>query len=183
MSSFGTHRARVHDAARPAHRRLSDLRTCLQHFAPYGFRATYHHLRGSAGIPGRPERDPDSLVRAVEELHAARQVWLAAEAAYAGRRVREKRAGRRQPGRAEAWQAQRRRWHSLAYCPDPRRHPAEPLPVVVRRVLCARPPGRPEPGGPPVCWVCAGPAGTELWRDGYWTYTLCAGCGVSLRRE
>jgi hypothetical protein len=182
MSSFGTHRARVHDGTRTPRHRLSDLRSCLQHFAPYGFGATYHHLRGSAGIPNRPESDPESLVRAVEELHAARQVWLAAVAAYAGRRTAEKRAGRRQPAADDAWRAWRRGWNNIAYCPDPRRHPAEPLPVVVRRALCAPPSGGPGADGRPVCWVCDGPTGTELWRNGYWTYTLCAGCGVGLDR-
>ncbi|GAA2417140.1 hypothetical protein GCM10010420_54240 [Streptomyces glaucosporus] len=181
MSSFGTHRARVHDTTRPPRHRLVDLRSCLTHFAPYGFRATFHHLCQSAGIPRRPERDPDSLVRAVEELHRARLVWLASVTAYAELRTREKRAGRRQPPADDAWRAWRRGWNNIAHCPDPHRHPAEPLPVVVRRVLAGPPPGG--PGDGPVCRVCAGPATAERWSDGYWIHTLCAGCGVSLGRE
>lgn len=186
MSSFRTHRARVHDAARDPRHRLSDLRSCLQHFAPYGFGATYHYLRAGAGIPNRPEKDPESLVRAVEELHEARQVWLAAVAAYSERRIREKRAGHRRPSCAGPWRTWRRGWNNIAYCPDPRRHPREPLPAVVRRALHAQPfegPGARRAGSRPVCWVCAEPAGTELWRTGYWTYTLCARCGVCLGRE
>jgi len=223
MSSFGTHRARVHDAARPPRWRLSDLRSCLVHFAPYGFGATFHHLRGSAGIPQRPEDDPDALVRAVEELHEARLVWqpagpfwsvallqtasrapssrtpvgmsswmrltvvwLAAESAYARRRTREKRSGRRQPAPADAWRARWRGCNGIAYCPDPRRHPTDPLPVVVRRLLHAPPVRGPREHGADgraVCWVCAGPTTTRLWHNGYWTHTLCTACGVSLHRE
>lgn len=46
MTSFATHRRKVHDGALPAHRRMSALRTCLTEFAPYGFRATFHHPLG-----------------------------------------------------------------------------------------------------------------------------------------
>ena len=77
MTSFLTHRAHVHDARLPLRRRHSALRTCITLFAPYGFRATYHHLTLSAAIPRRLEADPDALVRAVEELHEARVLWLA----------------------------------------------------------------------------------------------------------
>ncbi|MEE1939941.1 hypothetical protein V1L54_11070 [Streptomyces sp. TRM 70361] len=182
MSSFGTHRARVHDPARPVQWRLSDLRSCVVRFAPYGFRATYHHLRTSAGIPRCPGRDPESLVRAVEELHAARLVWLTAETEYAERRAREKRAGRRRPAPGDTWRARQRGCDRIAYCPDPGRHPTEPLPVVVRRVLRGLPES-PGPGDRPVCRVCGGPTATVSWSVGYWTHTLCAECGVSLRRE
>lgn len=34
MTSFHTHRARVHDTSLPVHRRHSALRTCLTRFAP-----------------------------------------------------------------------------------------------------------------------------------------------------
>ncbi|MGW3158333.1 hypothetical protein [Streptomyces sp. NPDC001089] len=40
MTSFLTHRERVHDARLPLHQHRA-LRTCLTLFAPYGFRATY----------------------------------------------------------------------------------------------------------------------------------------------
>lgn len=101
MTSFATHRLRVHDAALPAHRRMSALRTCLTEFAPYGFRATFHHLRGSAGIPRDPARDPDALVRAVEELRGARELWLAALRPWQEARRFQKRAGIRVPDPAE----------------------------------------------------------------------------------
>ncbi|MFE4638750.1 hypothetical protein ACFRJ1_35990 [Streptomyces sp. NPDC056773] len=72
MTSFATHRLRVHDAALPVHRRMSALRTCLTEFAPYGLRATFHHLRGSAGIPRDPARDPDSCGRGSTRVRGAR---------------------------------------------------------------------------------------------------------------
>ncbi|GGT89286.1 hypothetical protein [Streptomyces violascens] len=95
MSGFATHRQRVHDGGLTARARHASLRTCAVMSAPYGFRATYHHLCRSAGVPAVLESDPQSLVRAVEELYAARQLCLADEAAYAARRRGEKAAGRR----------------------------------------------------------------------------------------
>lgn len=79
MSGFATHRQRVHDVRLTPRARHANLRTCVVMFAPYGFRATYHHLCVSAGVPGDLAADPLSLVRAVEELGAARQLWLADE--------------------------------------------------------------------------------------------------------
>lgn len=97
MSSFNTHHRRVYDEGLPARVRHTNLRSCLVHFAPYGFRATYHHLCLSAGIPKNPEKDPNSLIRAVAELHHARQLWLADErGAYANsRRTKHVAFGRR----------------------------------------------------------------------------------------
>lgn len=95
MTSFLTHRAHVHDAGLPLHRRHSALRTCLTAFAPYGLRTTYHHLTLSPAIPRRLEADPDALVRAVEELHEARVLWLVRADHYAEQRRAEKQAGRR----------------------------------------------------------------------------------------
>ncbi|MEV0097012.1 hypothetical protein [Streptomyces sp. NPDC050738] len=167
MSSFTTHRLRVYDEALPPYRRLSNLRTCLERFAPYGFRATYHHLVRSAGIPGRLADDPAALVRAVEELHAARELWLPDTRLYAARRRREKQAGLRGAAAGDSW----RRWGQIAYCPAPELHPRDPLPVVVARVLSA-------PDDGPLCRACGlGPPGM-LWNSGYGTYELCTGCGV-----
>ncbi|MEU4576845.1 hypothetical protein [Nonomuraea sp. NPDC023979] len=42
----------------------------------YGFRATWHHLVLAARIPKEVERDPAALARAVDELAAARSLWL-----------------------------------------------------------------------------------------------------------
>src|SRR5688572_25117757 len=95
MTSFLTNRAHVHDARLPLRCRHSVLRTCITLFAPYGFRATYHHLTLSAAIPRRLEADPDALVRAVEELYEARVLWLARVEEYAAQRRADKQAGRR----------------------------------------------------------------------------------------
>ncbi|MEU6310579.1 hypothetical protein [Streptomyces sp. NPDC047014] len=167
MTSFATHRLRVHDTARPAHRRLSALRTCLTEFAPYGFRATYHHLCRSAGIPAELERDPGALVRAVEELHAAREIWLSGQRAWeAGRRV-QKGAGRRVP---EPPAPTRMLW-----CPDPEIHPTGPLPALMPRIMRARP-GDPAAG----CPLCGADHGTAERHDGHTAHRTCAPCGISL---
>lgn len=105
MSSFLTHRRLVLDRSLPARRRHAALRTCLTLYAPYGFRSTYHHLTVSAGIPRNLDADPDSLERAVNELHEARLLRLAEDARYAELRRREKHAGQRSPRRPGTW------WH------------------------------------------------------------------------
>ncbi|MET7608152.1 hypothetical protein ABZS96_38170 [Streptomyces avermitilis] len=71
--------------------------------------ATYHHLTLSAAIPRRLEADPDALVRAVEELHEARVLWLARAEEYAAQRREEKRAGRRAVPNPRPWWL-RSRW-------------------------------------------------------------------------
>ncbi|MER5729244.1 hypothetical protein ABT084_13065 [Streptomyces sp. NPDC002138] len=164
MTSFATHRLRVHDRARPPHRRLSALRTCLTQFAPYGLRATYHHLCASARVPADLGQDPEALVRAVEELHAAREVWTAEFARWRERRTAQKHAGVRVPDPAEP---PRRLW-----CPDIGFHPTRPLPEVMERVLRA--------GRGPGCPVCGEGPGTTEWHDGWSVHRLCARCGVSL---
>ncbi|MEU2364779.1 hypothetical protein ACFCY8_32225 [Streptomyces noursei] len=95
MTSFLAQRAHVHDARLPLGRRHSALRTCITLLAPYGLRATYHHLTLSAAIPRQLEADPDALVRAVDELHQARVLWRVRAEEYAAHRRAEKRAGRR----------------------------------------------------------------------------------------
>ncbi|MFJ8476635.1 hypothetical protein [Kitasatospora sp. NPDC094011] len=133
MTSFLTHRARVHDAGLPPYRRHSALRTCLTEFAPYGLRATYHHLTLSARLPQRLEADPESLVRAVEELHEARQLWLARLREYQAQRRAEKRAGRRAPSTTAWWDQP---WWSspdLAWAQNPFLHPQLSLTDYVRR--------------------------------------------------
>ncbi|WP_377267770.1 hypothetical protein [Peterkaempfera sp. SMS 1(5)a] len=178
MSSFHTLRARVHDASLPPYRRLSALRSCLQMFAPYGFRATYHHLVRTAGIPRHLDRDPDSLVRAVDELHAARELWLAAEREYAERRRLEKRAGRRTPSQADTWRVWTRGWGSVSYyCPDPRRHPDGPLTGTFHHSIH---PATPVPHD--ACPLCRGVA-TVAWSDGHRTYQLCVHCGIALTQQ
>ncbi|MET7400145.1 zinc ribbon domain-containing protein [Dactylosporangium sp. NPDC005572] len=147
MSSIPAEAARVRDPGLPLRRRLLALRECVLHFAPYGFRATWHHLVVAAGIPVRLADDPAALVRAVDELEEARQLWRTEAMAFASRRLREKAAGRRQPRRDDAW---RSCW-ALAFCPDPETHPRERLAAVVRRLIMVYRSG----GGPAdVCPAC-----------------------------
>ncbi|MEU1620021.1 hypothetical protein ABZ479_22310 [Streptomyces sp. NPDC005722] len=178
MAGFETHRRRVHDADLPVRARHNALRTCVVGFAPYGFRATYHHLCRSARIPVVLEDDPAALVRAVEELRSARRLRLADEAAYVTRRRREKDLGRRVPRPDGGWRDQRPGPEgSLAFCPDSEFHPCEPLPTVVGRVLAsAIPPGTDSPR----CRACGSDAKTCSWKSGLHVYRLCARCGVSL---
>ncbi|MFF0058718.1 hypothetical protein ACFYRI_30445 [Streptomyces microflavus] len=179
MPSFETHRLRVHDTARSPRARHAALRTCVVGFAVYGFRATYHHLSRSARIPALLESDPEALVRAVEELHEARTLWLEAESAFVARRRREKAlGGRRIPpaGPDRAWVHLRRQEGSLAYCPDPTRHPTEPLPTVVSRILK-------DAAGDLYCRACGRDAGVTRWHTAWHIHRLCAACGVERARE
>ncbi|MDG4861678.1 hypothetical protein P8605_26425 [Streptomyces sp. T-3] len=178
MSSFATHRRRVHDEGLSPRARHTNLRSCLEHFAPYGFRATYFHLCLNARIPGELDKDPGALVRAVEELRAARELWLADERAYAAKRRREKARGDRVLRRDETWRGWQRGWGSLAFCPDPAFHPSGELSVVVNQVLRSSvPPGE----GVLTCRVCGDRDNVRTWFDGlYWVHQLCNNCGVSL---
>lgn len=164
MSSFPAQARRVRDPALAAQRRLRALRECALHFAPYGFRATWHHLVVSVQIPQRLDDDPQALVRAVGELERARRVLLPHVEAYAARRRQEKAAGCRVPGEADPWNSWG--WCGLAFCPDPEVHPHEPLAVVVRRLLDAHLAGIIEPDRCPVC-------GTERRPS-----RACPTCGV-----
>lgn len=178
MASFETHRRRVHDASLPVRARHAALRTCVVSFPFYGFHATYHHLCRSARIPVDLESDPASLVRAVEELHAARRLWLADEAAFTARRRREKAEGHR-PAKADgSWRDQKREpGGRLTFCPNPEFHPTEPLPTVGERILRST---VPTTAASSPCRACGREEGTIRWRSGYYLYRLCARCGVSL---
>ncbi|TYB99556.1 hypothetical protein FXF53_15325 [Micromonospora sp. WP24] len=134
MSSFPAQADRVRDTDLPMRRRLLALRECTLHFSPYGFRATWHHLVVNAGLPVYLEEDPGSLLRALDELEEARQLWLAATQAFITRRRQEKAAGRRQARREDAWHTLPN-W--LAFCPDPEVHPRERLATVVHRLIVA----------------------------------------------
>ncbi|MEU7137240.1 hypothetical protein [Streptomyces sp. NPDC046261] len=166
MGSFATHRLRAHDRTRSPVRRFGALRTCLGEFAPYGFSATYHHLCRSAGIPAAPGMDPEAVVRAVEELHAAREIWRAEFRGWQVRRRAQKAAGVRVPDPP----ALRR---VLRY-PDPECHPAEPLAAVMPLIL------RAPAGDLSACPVCGPGRGTRPWHDGLTAHRLCTGCGASL---
>ncbi|MFD0277938.1 hypothetical protein ACFVHB_29075 [Kitasatospora sp. NPDC127111] len=177
MASFLTHRRLVHDDDLPVHRRHAALRTCLTRFAPYGLRATYHHLTLSARIPRRLAADPGALVRAVEELHEARELWLAQLERYAARRRAEKGAGRRVPGRPAAWW-EAWWWESPngLWLHDPTCHPPLRLPEYVRRqgalldgaVLAG-------------CPACGDERPATLRSTGHGFAELCRACGRVLR--
>ncbi|XVU20718.1 hypothetical protein ACQPZJ_25960 [Actinoplanes sp. CA-054009] len=110
MSSFPAQAARVRDRSLPPHRRMLALRECVLHFAPYGFRATWHHLLVSARVPVWLDDDPDALVRAVDELEEARNLWRAS-------------AGRVPP---RSWPAE---------APSPEAHSTERLIEVVAHLI------------------------------------------------
>ncbi|MFC4063409.1 hypothetical protein [Actinoplanes subglobosus] len=165
MTSFPALARLVRDVSLPPHRRRSRLRNCIHHFAPLGFTATWNHLEAAHRIPRRIEKDPDSLVRALDELEAARALVLPRAVAFADRRRAEKQEGRRSPATLHPWNS----WgcNGIAYCPEPQTHPGEPLPLVVGRVLDAC-----EAGVSPVgrCFVC----GDEARRP----RRACRICGV-----
>ncbi|MBM2618538.1 hypothetical protein JIG36_23565 [Actinoplanes sp. LDG1-06] len=165
MTSFPATAVQVRDRSRDPRRRRVSLRNCLYHFAPYGFHATWNHLAAAHRIPRRIEADPESLARALDELEAARVVVLPRAAAFAADQRERKRHGRRFPIAAHPWDS----WggHGIAYCPDPGKHPFEPLPVVVGRVLDACAAGA-DPRGR--CLVC----GDEDRRP----RRACRHCGV-----
>lgn len=166
MTSFPATARRVRDESLDPRQRRVLLRNCLYHFAPYGFHATWHHLATTHRIPGRIEANPSSLVRALEELETARALVLPRAVAFAAQRRRQKREGQRIPATLHPWDS--RGCHDIAYCPDPRQHPAEPLPVVVGRVLDACAVGA---GGAGRCLAC----GAEDWSR----RRVCRNCGVA----
>ncbi|SNY45602.1 hypothetical protein SAMN05421748_107258 [Paractinoplanes atraurantiacus] len=106
------------------------LRECVLHFTPYGFRATWHHLLVSAGVPVWLEDDPDSLLRALDELEEARNLWLAETRAFAARRRTEKAAGHRAPRAADSW---RTSW--MTHSPAPEAHSNKRLIEVVAHLI------------------------------------------------
>ncbi|MEU6975799.1 MULTISPECIES: hypothetical protein [unclassified Streptomyces] len=180
MAGFRSLARQVRDPGSDTALRRYSLRKCLERFAPYGHRATWDHLCRSHGFgPEDREADPGRLVAALDELEQARAVWLAYEAEFAERRRREKHGGLRRPGALDEWH--RRIWggNGVARCDDPARHPQEPLPEVVGRLVAALKRG---PGDH--CPVCAGPHiewRAEL-RDEPWFGPVCEDCGVLIPR-
>ncbi|MBB4742618.1 hypothetical protein BJY16_006077 [Actinoplanes octamycinicus] len=166
MTSFPATARRVRDESLDPRQRRVRLRNCLYHFAPYGFHATWHHLAATHGIPRGIEADPSALVRALDEVETARALVLSRAVAFAAQRRLQKWQGRRVPAALHPWDS----WgcHDIAYCPDPQKHPAEPLPVVVDRVLDACAAGPDRAGR---CLVC-GQEDWDLWR-------VCQNCGVA----
>ena len=148
MSSFPAQARRVRDTDLPLRRRVLALRECVLHFPPYGFRATWHHLVVNAGMPQQLEQDPESLLRAIDELEEARHLWLAQTREFARRRQHEKASGRRNPRKSEGWLSWR---GQLAFCPDPEVHPDERLAVVIQRLITAYSSGTARPSKCAVC--------------------------------
>ncbi|WP_406499427.1 hypothetical protein OG936_32045 [Streptomyces sp. NBC_00846] len=174
MASFLTHRRLVLDCTLPMRRRHAALRACLTLYAPYGFRATYHHLTVSAAIPRDLDADPESLERAVNELHEARLLRLAEDARYAERRRREKHAGQRGPRRPGPW------WHRHGQQSciqlDPLGHPALALPEFVRRQI-----GLANGEALPGCADCGSGLPAVSRSTGHGFIDLCRSCGTVQR--
>lgn len=176
MAGFRSLARQVRDPRSDLALRRYSLRKCLERFAPYGHRATWDHLCTRHGI-GPEDRSPDParLMRALDELEAARTVWLGYEAGFAERRRREKHDGLRRPGAFDDWH--RRTWggHGVARCEDPAVHPSAPLAEVLSRLI-----GALESAPGTVCPVCAG-AGIR-WRQDLrcapGAGPVCTGCGI-----
>lgn len=138
MAGFRALAAQVRDVDRTPSQRRQALRKCLERFAPYGHRATWHHLCERAGIaPEDRAPDPALLVAALEELEEARDVWLDYEREFARRRRRQKCVGIRQPTALDDWH--RRTWGGRALLPteNPSDPPPGPLALVLRRLISA----------------------------------------------
>lgn len=165
VSSFPAAAKRVRDSSADPVTRFWALRECSLRFPLYGFRATWHHVTVRAGVPQELSEDPESLVRAVDELEEARRHWLLLQTTFARRRRMEKGEGQRQPARSDLWLTAT----SLAYCPDPQRHPDERLVTVLHRLVDANM-NHQQPQ--PVCAACGGARPVDAF---------CTGCGVDPR--
>lgn len=176
MAGFRSLARQVRDPYSDLALRRYSLRKCLERFAPYGHRATWDHLCSRAGF-GPEDRSPDParLVAALDELEAARAVWLAYEEGFARRRRREKHDGLRRPGSVDDWHRCTWGGHGIAWCDDPGVHPSGPLADVLRRLIDAL---EREPGA--VCPVC-GDQDLE-WRHGLAhepsSGPVCTSCGI-----
>ncbi|MBV9022822.1 MAG: hypothetical protein JO362_03195 [Streptomycetaceae bacterium] len=176
MAGFRSLASQVRDPRLVAAQQRSSLRRCLERFAPYGHRATWHHLCTRAGI-GTEDRWPrqDRLLAALEELEEARAVWLAYEGEFASRRKREKHHGIRQPTTLDDWH--RHTWGGcgIAWCDDPLVHPTGQLAEVLRRLISAL---QSEPGSAcPVCQEARIRWRTDLHRFPH-TGAVCVNCGI-----
>ncbi|WP_329397463.1 hypothetical protein [Streptomyces melanogenes] len=176
MAGFRSLARQVRDPGNDLALRRYSLRKCLERFAPYGHRATWDHLCVRHGIgPEDRAPDPARLVAALDELEAARAVWLGYEAEFAARRKREKHAGLRIPGSFDDWH--RRTWggFGVAWCDDPSVHPERPLAEVLGRIIAAL---RTVPGAG--CPVCGGRA--LVWQRDLahdpWCGPVCTACGI-----
>ncbi len=176
MAGFRSLARRVRDPRLIDAEQRTCLRRCLERFAPYGHRATWHHLCLRAGF-APDDRHPRhaQLAAALEELEEARAVWLAYEAEFAARRKREKHDGIRRPTSLDDWH--RRTWggNGVAWCDDPTVHPTGRLADVLRRLITALDSA---PGD--CCPVCG--ATHIVWREGLRhdpaAGPVCTECGI-----
>src|SRR5919206_321827 len=138
MAGFRSLARQVRDPRCDLALRRYSLRKCLERFAPYGHRATWDHLCSRSGF-GPEDRSPDParLVAALEELEEARAVWLAYVVEFAERRKKEKHDGLRRPGSVDDWHRLTWGGFGVAWCDDPRVHPAGPLAETLRRLIAA----------------------------------------------
>ncbi len=176
MAGFRSLARQVRDPRLADAQQRTSLRKCLERFAPYGHRATWHHLCARYGITPDDRHPPqDRLVAALAELEEARAVWLGYEAEFAARRKREKFDGVRQPTALDDWH--RRTWggRGIAWCDDPATFPAGRLADVLRRLIAAL-------DSPPddACPVCA--STLLVWHDNLRhapdSGPICTGCGI-----
>ncbi|MFC6065820.1 hypothetical protein [Streptomyces ochraceiscleroticus] len=176
MAGFRALAEQVRNPGLVATQRRTALRKCLERFAPYGHRATWHHLCTRAGI-GTQDRNPDPgrLMAALAELEEARNLWLAYEEDFAARRRREKHEGIRQPGALHEWHLRTWGGCDIVPCESPHRHPTARLAEVLRRVIAAMESGRQRED----CPVCGGRR--FVWHsDGAHPVNgpVCQECGV-----
>ncbi|QKW05673.1 hypothetical protein HUT18_04035 [Streptomyces sp. NA04227] len=180
MAGFRSLARQVRDPRNDLALRRYSLRKCLERFAPYGHRATWDHLCSRSGF-GPEDRSPDPrrLLSALDELEAARAVWLAYEDDFAERRRREKHEGLRRPSSVDDWHRLTWGGFGVAWCDDPAVHPHDPLAVVLGRIIDAleRHPGA-------SCPVCEGHS--LLWRNDLAHEPSCApvctDCGIVVPR-
>ncbi|KAF4405640.1 MULTISPECIES: hypothetical protein [Streptomyces] len=177
MAGFRSLAEQVRDPRLAPEQRRTALRKCLEKFAPYGHRATWHHLCDRVGIGTEDRRPaPERLTAALAELEEARRVWLAYDVEFAARRKREKHLGIRQPSALDDWH--RCTWGGcgVVRCDDPLVHPAAPLADVLRRLIAAL-----ESAPGTACPVCA--CDRIAWRGGPdrpASGPVCTGCGIAV---
>ena len=176
MAGFRSLAEQVRDPAGATERRRTALRKCLEKFAPYGHRATWHHLCHRAGFGTQERRpDPTRLVTALEELEEGRAVWLDYEREFAERRRQEKHEGIRRPTSLDDWHRQTWGGFGVAWCDDPALHPSASLATVLNRLIDAL-------GTAPreSCPVCSDDR--LLWRGGLAhcpsAGPVCLSCGI-----
>lgn len=157
----------------PPHRRLSNLRACIVHFAPYGFRSTYFYLTVSAGIPRTLAADPASIVRAADELHEARTIWQAGISPLVQQRRELKRSGRQELPDASRWISN---GTAVIRSDDPRQYPDMPLAAFIQRQV-ARASGTVMTG----CQFCGELRAPISHSTGHGFIDRCRQCGGLIR--